>query len=145
MAAALKGWSDCMAKGGYGGVGTPYEVIEKLGLHNDESGPKAVAVATKDVACKREVNLVGIWAAAERAYQERLVDEHAETLALYKKQRGARFACAASLARRAAGTSGPAPPAPLLRPRRGPGPPGRGRGSFTGRAGTSAGRPRDRA
>ncbi|MFD7262525.1 hypothetical protein [Streptomyces sp. NPDC059874] len=95
---ALKGWSDCMGKGGYGGVGTPYEVIEKLGLQNDKAGPKAVAIATKDVACKREVNLVGIWAAAEVAYQQRLVEEHAETLALYKKQRDDRLKLAASLA-----------------------------------------------
>ncbi|MFG2984093.1 hypothetical protein ACGFYQ_23030 [Streptomyces sp. NPDC048258] len=93
----LAKWSECMAKSGYGGVRTPYEVIEKLGLQNDKAGPKAVAVATKDVACKREVNLVGIWAAAEAAYQKRLVEEHAETLALYKKQRDARLKLAASL------------------------------------------------
>ncbi|MET9962044.1 hypothetical protein ABZ128_23825 [Streptomyces sp. NPDC006326] len=97
VVAALKGWSDCMGKGGYGGLGTPYEVIEKLGLQNDKGGPKAIAVATKDVACKREVNLVGIWAAVEKAYQQRLVEENAETLALYKKQRDARFKLAASL------------------------------------------------
>ncbi|MFE2166155.1 hypothetical protein ACFXB3_13955 [Streptomyces sp. NPDC059447] len=94
----LAKWSECMGKAGYGGVKSPYEVIEKLGLQNDKAGPKAVAVATKDVACKREVNLVGIWAAAEVAYQERLVEEHAQTLALYKKQREARLKLAASLA-----------------------------------------------
>ncbi|MFC9296098.1 hypothetical protein ACFTWH_12130 [Streptomyces sp. NPDC057011] len=94
----LAKWSQCMAKAGYDGVGSPYEVIEKLGLQDDKSGPRAVAVATKDVECKREVNLVGIWAAAETAYQEQLVEEHAETLALYGKQRDARLKLAASLA-----------------------------------------------
>ncbi|MGW0394597.1 hypothetical protein ACWDYJ_27660 [Streptomyces sp. NPDC003042] len=94
----LKKWSACMAKSGYDGIGTPYEVIEKLGLDDDKGGPKAVTAAKADVACKREVNLVGIWAAVEKAYQERLVEEHAETLALYKKQREARFKLAASLA-----------------------------------------------
>lgn len=43
------------------------------------------------------MNLVGIWAAAEAAYQRQLVEEHAETLALYKKQRDARLKLAASL------------------------------------------------
>lgn len=93
----LKKWSACMDKSGYGGVATPYEVVEKLGLDGDKGGAKAVTAATADVACKREVNLVGIWAAVEKAYQERLVEEHAETLALYKKQRDARFKLAASL------------------------------------------------
>uniref|UniRef100_A0AAU2JUH9 Lipoprotein n=1 Tax=Streptomyces sp. NBC_00049 TaxID=2903617 RepID=A0AAU2JUH9_9ACTN len=97
VVAVLKGWSDCMERGGYGGVATPYEVIEKLGLQDDKSGPKAIAVATKDVSCKNEVNLVGVWAAAEAAYQKQLVEEHAETLALYKKQRDARLKLAASL------------------------------------------------
>ncbi|MEV7525019.1 hypothetical protein [Streptomyces sp. NPDC091371] len=94
----LAKWSGCMAKAGYGGVKSPYEVVQTLGIGDDPAGPKAIAVATADVACKREVNLVGIWAAAEKAYQERLVEEHAETLALYKKQRDARFKLAASLA-----------------------------------------------
>lgn len=97
VVAALKSWSECMGKGGYGGVATPYAVIEKLGLQEDKGGPKAIAVATRDVACKREVNLVGIWAAAESAYQQQLVEEHAETLAQYKKERDARFKLAASL------------------------------------------------
>ncbi|MFD9411103.1 hypothetical protein ACFWBN_29325 [Streptomyces sp. NPDC059989] len=97
VAAVLKGWSDCMSKAGYGGVETPYDVTGKLGLEDDKAGPKAVAVAGADVRCKREVNLVGVWAAVETAYQGQLVEEHAETLALYKKQRDARFKLAASL------------------------------------------------
>ncbi|MFD8631607.1 hypothetical protein [Streptomyces sp. NPDC059533] len=95
---ALKNWSGCMEKSGYGRIETPYDVVEKLGLEDDRGGPKAVTAAKADVACKREVNLVGIWAAVEKAYQERLVDEHAEALALYEKQREARFRLAASLA-----------------------------------------------
>ncbi|MFG2299157.1 hypothetical protein [Streptomyces sp. NPDC048603] len=90
-------WSDCMGKAGYSGISTPYEVVEKLRLTDDKGGPKAVAVAVKDVACKREANLVGVWAAVEKAYQEQLAEEHAETLALYKKQRDARFKLAASM------------------------------------------------
>ncbi len=94
----LKKWSACMDKSGYGGIATPYDVVDKLGLDGDEGALKAVPAAKADVACKREVNLVGIWAAVEKAYQQRLVEEHAETLALYRKQREARFKPAASLA-----------------------------------------------
>ncbi|MFD3468488.1 hypothetical protein ACFWWM_19335 [Streptomyces sp. NPDC058682] len=94
---ALKKWSSCMDKSGYAGIESPYDVVEKLGLQDDKGGPKAVTAAKADVACKREVNLVGIWGAVEKAYQERLVEEHAETLALYKEQREARFKLAASL------------------------------------------------
>lgn len=93
----LKDWSACMEKSGYAGLKDPYEVVQKLGLEADPGGPKAVTAAKADVACKVEVNLVGIWAAVEKAYQERLVEEQAETLALYKRQREARFKMAASL------------------------------------------------
>lgn len=97
VAEVLKNWSACMEKSGYTGLKDPYEVVQKLGLEADPGGPKAVTAAKADVACKREVNLVGIWAAVEKAYQERLVEEHAETLALYKKQREARYKLAAGL------------------------------------------------
>ncbi|MEU3775405.1 hypothetical protein AB0F11_19720 [Streptomyces sp. NPDC032472] len=93
----LAKWSACMGSSGYGGIPTPYELVGKLGLDGDLAGPKAVAAAKADVACKREVNLVGIWAAVEKAYQDRLVEQHAETLALYQRQREARFKLAARL------------------------------------------------
>lgn len=97
VVAVLRTWSDCMDKSGYSGISSPYQVIEKLGLEGDLGGAKAVAAATADVACKREVNLVGVWAAVEKAHQERLAEENAETLALYAKQREARFRLAAQL------------------------------------------------
>ncbi|MCM1967400.1 hypothetical protein [Streptomyces sp. G1] len=97
VAEVLKSWSACMEKSGYTGLKDPYEVVQKLGLEADPGGPKAVTAAKADVACKREVNLVGIWAAVEAAYQKRLVEEQAETLALYKKQREARYKLAAGL------------------------------------------------
>ncbi|MCX4780336.1 hypothetical protein [Streptomyces sp. NBC_01264] len=93
----LKNWSACMEKSGYTGLKDPYEVVQKLGLEADLGGPKAVTAAKADVACKREVNLVGVWAAVEKAYQQRLVEEQAETLALYKKQREARYKLAAGI------------------------------------------------
>ncbi|MFJ5552629.1 hypothetical protein [Streptomyces sp. NPDC093225] len=96
--AVLAKWSSCMAQGGYPGLPGPYDVQRKLGLAADPGGPRAVRAAVRDVACKREVNLVGVWAAAEAAYQQRLIEEHAETLALYARQRAQRFRLAAALA-----------------------------------------------
>jgi hypothetical protein len=86
-----------MGEAGYAGLASPYDVQDKLGLSQAPGSPKAVAAATRDVACKRRVNLVGVWAAVETAYQKRLIEENAETLALYAKQRDARFRLAASL------------------------------------------------
>ncbi|MCY0953561.1 hypothetical protein [Streptomyces sp. H27-S2] len=98
VVAVLAAWSACMEKSGYGGIRTPYDVVEEAGLADDKGGPRAVTAARADVACKSEVNLVGVRAAVEKAYQERLVEEHAETLALYGRQREARFRLAASVA-----------------------------------------------
>ncbi|MFD3759772.1 hypothetical protein [Streptomyces sp. NPDC058622] len=98
VVAVLAAWSTCMEKSGYGGIRTPYDVVEEAGLADDKGGPRAVTAARADVACKSEVNLVGVRAAVEKAYQERLVEEHAETLALYGRQREARFRLAASVA-----------------------------------------------
>jgi hypothetical protein len=38
------------------------------------------AVASADVACKDEVNLVGTWLAVETAYQTRALEENSEAL-----------------------------------------------------------------
>ncbi|GHB43915.1 hypothetical protein GCM10010347_11440 [Streptomyces cirratus] len=92
----LRRWPACMDKSGYTGIKTPYEVVEKLDLQSDLGGAKAVSAAKADVSCKREVNLVGIWYAVEKAYQQRLAEENAQTLALYERQRAARFKLAAS-------------------------------------------------
>ncbi|MFE3787493.1 hypothetical protein [Streptomyces goshikiensis] len=97
VAGVLAKWSACMDKSGYTGIKSPYDVVDGLGLQDDKGGARAVAAATADVTCKREVNLVGVWAAVEKAYQERLVEEHAQTLALYREQRDARFELAADL------------------------------------------------
>ncbi|MER7760830.1 hypothetical protein [Streptomyces sp. NPDC097619] len=97
VVAALTRWSACLARSGYRGVASPYELPEKLGPGTDPGGPAAVAAAVRDVACKREVNLVGVWAAVETAHQHRLAERHAETLALFREQREARFRLAARL------------------------------------------------
>lgn len=75
---AFDGWSTCMKRRGYT-YKTPWEP-------NDAKWPEPatsqeIATAQADVACRRETNLVGVWYAVERAYQQRLIDAHAEELA----------------------------------------------------------------
>ena len=73
----MKQWSECMDRSGldYDNIWEP----------NDETWPEPVseeevAVASADVTCKQEVNLVGIWLAVESAYQDRAIREHTTEL-----------------------------------------------------------------
>ncbi|MFE6067310.1 hypothetical protein [Streptomyces sp. NPDC056525] len=90
-------WSRCMARAGYPGIETPYEVTRKLDFGDDLDGPAAIAAAVRDVACKRKVNLVGFGAAIETAHQKRVASEVADDLAAYRSQRATRLALAATL------------------------------------------------
>ncbi|MFD4138961.1 hypothetical protein [Streptomyces sp. NPDC058572] len=95
--AAFGTWAACMKESGFS-VSNPAEVPEQLGLDEAElSSPRAVTAAKADVACKQRVNLVGVTYAVESAYQRQLIDEHAETLELVRKQGDERLRLAASL------------------------------------------------
>ncbi|WP_031084075.1 hypothetical protein [Streptomyces sp. NRRL WC-3549] len=92
-----KKWSDCMKKAGYS-VTDPMDASDELGFQNEElSSPAAITAATADVACKKEVNLVGVRYAVTTTYQKRLVDKHAETLDLARRQHEERMKLAATL------------------------------------------------
>jgi hypothetical protein len=72
-------WSDCMRESGYdysshwaandAGWGDSATVTEE-----------EIAVATADVACKKQVRLIETCLAVETAYQERLIEQNAEAL-----------------------------------------------------------------
>ncbi|MFI7388355.1 hypothetical protein [Streptomyces sp. NPDC049813] len=90
-------WSRCMAGSGFTTAG-PDSVQSDLGLEQGRlSSPEAVTVAKADVACKTEVNYLGIRYAVQSAYEKALVEEHAETLALFKQQTQDRLRLAARL------------------------------------------------
>lgn len=91
----IKDWSACMAGHGYR-VPSPLGVPTTLGL-TDLSGPQAVTTATADVACKKQVNLVGVWYAVESAYQKVLIEKNAEVLKNFRDQQQARMRLADSL------------------------------------------------
>ncbi|WP_030693554.1 hypothetical protein [Streptomyces globisporus] len=98
VVAAVKAWSACMAEKGYK-VDEPVSPQNDLGLDsNTFGGPKAIAAAEQDVACKEKANLVGIWYTVESAYQKRSIEQNAETLNQAKTELNDRLKLAATLA-----------------------------------------------
>lgn len=90
-------WSQCMADSGFT-TSSPDNVQSDLGLVQGKlSSPEAITIAKADVACKTRVNYIGIRYAVQSAYEKALVEEHAETLALFKQQTQDRLRLAAQL------------------------------------------------
>ncbi|MER7537045.1 hypothetical protein ABTX77_20030 [Streptomyces sp. NPDC097704] len=97
VVAAVKAWSACMAEKGYK-ADEPVSPQSDLGLDpNTYGGPKAIAAARQDVACKEKANLVGIWYTVETAYQKRNIEQNAETLNQAKTELNERLKLAAGL------------------------------------------------
>uniref|UniRef100_A0AAU2JSI7 PknH-like extracellular domain-containing protein n=1 Tax=Streptomyces sp. NBC_00049 TaxID=2903617 RepID=A0AAU2JSI7_9ACTN len=95
VAKAVSSWSACMAKHGHT-MRSPLEQPPGIDDSN-ASGPQAIATAQQDVGCKKETNLVGVWYTVEVAYQQRGIEQNAETLNTVKKQHEERMRLAASL------------------------------------------------
>lgn len=79
VVAAFEAWSECMARAGYN-YADPWEANDDPAFGGPVVTSAEIAVATADVTCKEEVNLVNIWAAVEVAYQEQIIEENAEAL-----------------------------------------------------------------
>ncbi|WP_145926797.1 hypothetical protein [Amycolatopsis orientalis] len=77
--AAFRAWSACMARAGFDYT-DPWQPNDNPEFQGLEANAREIATATADVRCKREVNLVGIWASVETAYQERKIGENAGAL-----------------------------------------------------------------
>lgn len=80
MVAAFSAWSECMARSGYD-YDDPWEANNDPAFDGPGATRAEISVATADVACKEEVDLVDTWAAVEVAYQERLIEENSVVLA----------------------------------------------------------------
>ncbi|MFJ8823653.1 hypothetical protein ACIREE_17900 [Streptomyces sp. NPDC102467] len=94
---ATSKWSQCMADSGFT-TSSPDNIQSDLGLKQGQlSSPQAITVAKADVACKTKVNYIGIRYAVQSAYEKSLVEEHAETLDLFKQQTQDRLRLAAQL------------------------------------------------
>jgi hypothetical protein len=75
---AMESWSECMAD-----VGHDFATIwDPMGIDwPDPVSEAEIQMAVTDMECRIETNLVGVWYAVESAYQEIVIEEHAEELA----------------------------------------------------------------
>ena len=80
LLAAFKLWSGCMARAGFS-YSQPWAANDQGRWKDPRSRDEQILTATADVACKHEVNLVGIWVAVESAYQRQLMQAHGNALA----------------------------------------------------------------
>lgn len=77
---AMLRWGECMAKAGFhykdvwGPNGDP------AWRETTEPSSEEISIARADVACKHEVNLVGVWHAVEVAYQNQAIKQNREKL-----------------------------------------------------------------
>ncbi|MGW6308483.1 hypothetical protein ACWFRQ_37025 [Streptomyces niveus] len=70
--AAFRKWSSCMKGEGYS-YSDPISAINDAAFKTPKVGKREISVALADVRCKDKVNLIGIWFAAESAYQKVLI------------------------------------------------------------------------
>lgn len=88
-------WSACMKRAGFD-YPTPIDVLQDRELRA-ESSPAQRATAVADTACKREHNVVGVWAAVEAAYQRTLIEENQSALDLQREANATRLRLAAAV------------------------------------------------
>jgi len=79
VTAAFKKWSACMSGKGYK-YSTPRDAGADLDITTPAVPAREVAVATADVACKRDADVVRVWSAFETKYQNAQIDQHAQEL-----------------------------------------------------------------
>ncbi len=81
---AFRAWSVCMARAGHP-YPDPWAANDDKAWLTPVPTRREISVAVADVRCKREVNLINIWAAAETAYQRQLIDRHRTELDTIKR------------------------------------------------------------
>jgi hypothetical protein len=81
----FRAWSRCMRQYGY----TYADPTRAPGKGAEFTGPTAtgaeIAVARKDVECKRRTNVIGIWSSVDAAYQRRAMNAKTQELAAIKR------------------------------------------------------------
>jgi hypothetical protein len=82
---AMGRWSDCMADKGFD-YGTTWEASADDRWGNTESAtPLEIRTATADVACQWKTNVNDVWNDTMIGYQDKLIEQHAEEFAAFKK------------------------------------------------------------
>ena len=79
-------WSQCMGTHGFA-YATPDEAINSNVLaQTDAEKQKAKAVASADIQCKLDTNLVGVAVAVQSAYEQQYIDSHRDQLTEFQNQ-----------------------------------------------------------
>jgi hypothetical protein len=94
--AAVDKWSACMRRAGYD-YAHPMKANDDPRFQTDRPSTREIAVATADVRCKQEVNLIGISVTVESAYQRQAIERNAEALRAVKALREAQVRNAARI------------------------------------------------
>jgi hypothetical protein len=77
---ALARWSGCMKAKGYH-YPDPLTAMDDKRFQGRTSNGLERAVATADVACKRQTNLIGVWFTVESAMQKKVIAQHTSQFA----------------------------------------------------------------
>ncbi|WP_369197819.1 hypothetical protein [Streptomyces djakartensis] len=51
----------------------PWQAINDKAFRGPEAGPREIATAVADVACKKVTNVVGVWYTVDAAYQRQML------------------------------------------------------------------------
>lgn len=74
-------WSACMRRAGYN-YADPMKAVNDPQFVSSTATAREIAVATADVRCKNETNLINTMASIETAYQQRALERNAEALSV---------------------------------------------------------------
>ncbi|MET9365229.1 hypothetical protein ABZX93_30555 [Streptomyces sp. NPDC006632] len=91
-------WSSCMKGKGYS-YSDPMKANDDPKFAQSSITEAEKATATADVACKSNVDLIGVWNSAEVKIQTRLIQEHRQELAQIKQDKAAALKVADSVLR----------------------------------------------
>lgn len=92
--AALARWSTCMKAKGFD-YATPDSAVGDPGFATSAVTKVEISTAKADIVCKEQTNLVGIWAAVEMAYQQRIIAANQSALAALRQMHDAQVKIAA--------------------------------------------------
>lgn len=96
VVATFHAWSACMkAKGHH--YAAPWDAGNDPRFTGPHSSLSEIAVATADVACKKKTNVVGVWYAADVAYQKALIEQNQAALDKARKDNAAHLLAAADI------------------------------------------------
>ncbi|MGW6458948.1 hypothetical protein ACWF94_24020, partial [Streptomyces sp. NPDC055078] len=81
VVAVFRAWSRCMQRYGYDYADPAQPPGKAPEFAGPTASPAEIALALRDVACKRETNVVGVWSSVDAAYQRRAMGEKRQELA----------------------------------------------------------------